>query len=106
MAVITVGGQFFEWDDAKSVSNLEKHGISFAEAVTVFFDVHSLLKADPIHSEEEDRFLLLGRSFERRMLAVVHVERGERLRIISARRTTLRERREYERRDKKSGMGR
>jgi uncharacterized DUF497 family protein len=100
MAVLKVGSLVFEWDDAKSDSNLDKHGVSFVEAATVFHDALGRLKRDSVHSGEEDRFLLIGISFERRIVAVVHVERGERFRIISARHATPRERREYERRDR------
>jgi uncharacterized protein len=105
MAVLTIGGVVFEWDDDKAASNLSKHGISFIEAVTVFRDKLGIMKRDIAHSTDEDRFLLIGISFERRILTVVHVERGERLRIVSARRATSRERRDYERRDRKGDVG-
>ncbi|MEO6807296.1 MAG: BrnT family toxin [Edaphobacter sp.] len=96
MAILKIGSLIFEWDDAKSVSNLSKHGVSFLEAVTVFHDGLGLLRRDTVHSTGEDRFLLIGISTERNILVVVHVERGERIRIISARRATPRERRTYE----------
>jgi uncharacterized DUF497 family protein len=96
MAILKIGSLIFEWDDAKSDSNVSKHGISFLEAASVFHDDLGLLQHDPIHSEGENRFLLIGVSFERRILIVVHVERGEQLRIISARAATPRERRDYE----------
>ena len=105
MAVLTIGGVVFEWDDEKAASNLNKHGISFLEAVTVFRDKAGILKRDIAHSTNEDRFLLIGISLERRIITVVHVERGERLRIISARPATPRERRGYERRDRKGDVG-
>jgi hypothetical protein len=106
MAVLRVGSVVFEWDDDKAASNLSKHRISFLEAVTIFRDDSGLLKRDVVHSDEEERFLLIGHSLERRMVSVVHVERGERIRIISARLTTRRERRDYERRDRKGSVGR
>jgi uncharacterized DUF497 family protein len=96
MSILKIGALVFEWDDAKSISNLNKHGISFVEAATVFHDELGLLKRDTIHSAVEDRFLLIGTSIERRIVIVVHVERGERIRIISARLATARERRDYE----------
>jgi uncharacterized DUF497 family protein len=100
MALFTLGNVVFEWDDAKADSNLSKYGVSFFEAATVFRDRLGLLKRDIANSDEEDRFVLIGTSFELRMVAVAHVERGTRLRIISARAATPRERREYERRDR------
>jgi len=105
MAVLTIGSVVFEWDDDKAASNLSKHGISFLEAATVFRDKLGILKRDIAHSTDEDRFLLIGISLERRIITVVHVERGERLRIISARPATPRERRNYERRDRKGELG-
>jgi hypothetical protein len=105
MAVLQIGNAVFEWDDEKAASNIVKHGISFLEAATVFRDHRGILKRDLAHSVNEDRFLLIGVSLERRIITVVHVERGERIRIISARPATPRERRDYERRDRKSDMG-
>lgn len=87
----------FEWDTDKADSNLQKHGVSFDEAAGVFWDEHGLLIADPDHSDHEDRFILLGISERLRVLVVVHCERGCRIRIISARRATANERRQYER---------
>lgn len=86
----------FEWDPAKADSNHEKHGVSFDEAATAFGDPLSLTIADPDHSDDEDRFVLLGETFAGRLVVVVHTERGERVRIISARLATPRERRSYE----------
>jgi len=86
----------FEWDPRKAVSNLVKHGVSFQEAATVFGDTLGRIVADPRHSLEEERLVLLGLSQEKRLLAVMFVERGEAIRIISARRATRRERRDYE----------
>ncbi|MBI3622037.1 MAG: BrnT family toxin [Nitrospirae bacterium] len=89
-------GLIFEWDEVKAGSNLRKHGISFEEAATVFGDYLSLTIADPQHSEGEERFVIIGRSHRGRTLVVVHTERGDRMRIISARLATPRERRAYE----------
>ncbi len=85
-----------EWDPAKADSNLEKHGLSFDEAATAFGDPLSLTIADPDHSDDEDRFVLLGETFAGRLVVVAHTERGERIRIIGARLATQRERRAYE----------
>jgi hypothetical protein len=86
----------FEWDDAKAKSNLAKHGVSFEEAATVFGDPLSLTIPDPAHSQAEGRFIILGQSHRRKLLVVVHTERGDDLRVISARRVNKRERRAYE----------
>lgn len=86
----------FEWDPAKAGANLAKHGVSFEEAVTVFGDPLSLSMPDPSHSEEEERFLVLGASTAHRLLVVAYAERPPRTRIISARKATRRERNEYE----------
>ncbi|MGH7562937.1 MAG: BrnT family toxin [Gemmatimonadota bacterium] len=69
----------FEWDSAKAEANERKHGVSFAEAATVFGDPLSAILPDPDHSEEEDRFLLLGRSSVGRILIVVATERDLRV---------------------------
>jgi uncharacterized DUF497 family protein len=91
--VVFEAGPFtLEWDDAKARSNRRKHGVSFEEAATVFIDPLALVFDDPDHSLGEQRFLLLGRSFARREPLVVHAERGDRLRIISARLAKHRER--------------
>lgn len=86
-----------EWDPAKAASNLRKHGVSFEEAATVLGDPLSVTLDDPDHSESEPRFLLLGRAVTDRLLIVAITERGEAVRIISARPMTPRERRAYER---------
>jgi hypothetical protein len=86
----------FEWDPAKAASNLKKHGVSFEEAVTVFADPLSLNLPDPLHSEDEQRFLVLGMSTSDRVLVVAYGERDDRTRIISARKATRRERHDYE----------
>lgn len=80
----------FEWDPAKAASNLRKHGISFAEAQTVFYDDFAVQFFDEENSETEARFLMLGMSSEAKLLLVCHCERdeGEVIRIISARKAT------------------
>ncbi len=90
----------FEWDDRKDSQNWRKHRISFEEAQTVFFDEQALLIADPDHSEEEERFILLGLSSTLRTLVVCHCYRqeGDVIRLISARRADPQEREEYENR--------
>jgi uncharacterized DUF497 family protein len=86
----------FEWDAAKAKKNLQKHGISFVEARTVFGDPLGRITDDPRHSGAEDRFVLLGLSEQQRLLAVMFTDRGEVIRIITARRATRRERSNYE----------
>jgi uncharacterized DUF497 family protein len=90
----------FEWDDRKNAQNRRKHGIPFEEAQTVFSDEQALLIADPDHSEEEERFILLGLSSALRTLVVCHSYRrgGDVIRLISARRADRQERDEYENR--------
>ncbi|MBO4395439.1 MAG: BrnT family toxin [Eubacterium sp.] len=88
----------FEWDSQKDLINQEKHGISFREAKTVFYDENALLEYDENHSESEDRFRILGCSDKGNILLVVHCIRDEDIiRIISARRSTSYEQKEYER---------
>lgn len=86
----------FEWDSAKAAANIRKHGVSFEEAATVFGDPLALNLPDPSHSQIEDRYLVLGSSQNDRLLVVAYAERGERTRIISARKATRRERNGYE----------
>jgi uncharacterized DUF497 family protein len=86
----------FEWDTNKARRNLAKHGISFEEASTVFGDPHSLTIPDPVHSALEDRLVIIGASHRGKLLVVVHTERGDNIRIISARLASRRERRSYE----------
>ncbi len=86
----------FEWDPDKAEGNIAKHGISFAEAATVFGDRLALTFHDPDHSDDEDRFLTFGHSTKNRLLVVSHTDRGDRTRIISARQATRRERKIYE----------
>jgi uncharacterized DUF497 family protein len=92
----------FDWDDAKSRVNTRKHGVSFEEAQSVFFDEAALEFPDPDHSADEDRFLMLGRSYLIRVLVVCHCYRVSEsvIRIISARKATPKERRAYGRRGK------
>jgi uncharacterized protein len=89
----------FEWDPRKATLNLRKHGVSFEDAQSVFSDENALLIDDPDHSEEEDRFVLLGLSQSLRLLVVVHCYRGEGkvIRIISARKADSQERSSYQR---------
>lgn len=87
----------FEWDGEKAAENLAKHAVSFAEASTVFADPLSRTIPDHAHSEEEERFVILGESASRRTLVVVHIYRAGNIRIISARKATPRERKDYER---------
>lgn len=86
----------FEWDPKKAEANLRKHGISFDEAKGVFRDPMLLIFADPDHSLEERRFLILGTSVQNQLLIVSYTERKSATRMISARKATRRERRTYE----------
>jgi hypothetical protein len=85
-----------EWDARKARENLRKHGVSFQEASSVFFDSLSATGDDPDHSADERRFVTFGVSSLGRLLVVAHAERGDAIRIISARRTTRAERNLYE----------
>ncbi|MCG6869121.1 MAG: BrnT family toxin [Gammaproteobacteria bacterium] len=87
----------FEWDEKKAASNNQKHGVSFEEARTVFYDENAIQFYDPDHSEEEDRFILLGLSFEPQVLVVCHCFREIEtvVRIISARKADRDEEQEY-----------
>jgi len=87
----------FEWDVKKAKSNIKKHGVSFDEAKTVFFDDQARLIADPDHSENEDRFILLGYSSTLRLLVVCHCYRSSEsiIRIISARQANKQETSSY-----------
>jgi uncharacterized DUF497 family protein len=87
----------FEWDEAKGQSNLNKHGVSFEEAKTVFSDELARLIPDPDHSVAEERFILLGTSMHSRLLVVCHCERRHGvIRVISARKASIHERKQYE----------
>ena len=87
----------FEWDNRKASGNVRKHGISFEEARTAFFDESAVLYHDPDHSDEEDRFLLLGNSFKLNTVVVCHCfrESENKIRIISARKADKSEQTEY-----------
>jgi uncharacterized DUF497 family protein len=85
-----------EWDPAKAAANLRKHGVSFEEAATALADDLAVTGVDPDHSRGESRFVTFGVSSAGRLLVVAHTERGDRLRVISARSATKRERRIYE----------
>jgi len=89
-------GLLFEWDPKKARLNLKRHGVSFDEASTAFRDPLSQTIEDPLHSENEERLVLIGRSIQGRLLVIVHTDRGERIRIISARLATKKERLRYE----------
>ena len=86
----------FEWDAEKAASNAKKHGVSFQEAATAFGDPFSVTIVDPDHSEDEDRYVLLGETYQGRLVVVVHTDREETVRIISARLASRRERKSYE----------
>lgn len=87
----------FEWDDRKAAANEKKHGVTFKEASSVFYDPHALVVADEAHSYEEDRFVIVGLSAVARMLTVCHCYRqtNEVIRIISARKATKNEENTY-----------
>jgi len=87
----------FEWDEKKASANLKKHGVSFEEARTVFFDEQAKLIDDPDHSDDEDRFVLMGLSSSLRIMVVCHCYRdtGNVIRIISARKATTSESKFY-----------
>ncbi|TDJ66124.1 MAG: BrnT family toxin [Planctomycetota bacterium] len=86
----------FEWDAQKARTNERKHGVSFDEAATAFGDPLSVTIPDPDHSDDEGRCVLVGSTYLGRILVVVHTDRGDNVRIISARRATKIERRAYE----------
>jgi uncharacterized DUF497 family protein len=86
----------FTWDPKKAAANLRKHRVGFPEAATAFADPLSITISDPDHSIGEERFILIGQSDRRRLVVVAHVERGELIRLISARPATRRERATYE----------
>ena len=86
----------FQWDRDKSALNRNKHGVTFDEAVTVFYDPLAATFGDPDHSIEEERLITVGYSAQGRLLVVCHTERSGAIRIISARRATARERKRHE----------
>ena len=90
-------GLRFDWDPDKARRNQRKHGVTFAEAVAIFFDDHGILIHDPDHSNEEDRFILIGMSAQLRVLVVNHTYREDDrlIRLISARKADALERRQY-----------
>ena len=89
----------FEWDPGKARQNHGKHRVSFQEAATAFGDPLAVTHPDPDHSASEQRFVTVGMSGAGRVLIVAHADRGESIRIISARKTTQREREHYEEKD-------
>ena len=93
----------FEWDPRKAAANVRKHGVSFAEAESAFYDDYATVTDDPDHSGDEARFLLLGMSAVLRVLVVVHCvrEAGSVIRLISARKATRSERAQYDARWKR-----
>lgn len=93
-------GLIFEWDGRKAGLNKSKHGISFEEASTIFGDERSLTIPDPAHSLVEERWIILGRSHAGKLLVVVFTERGDSIRIISARSASRKEKHAYEQKNK------
>ena len=87
----------FEWDDSKAQGNARKHGVTFDEALSAFYDKRQVAFYDPDHSDDEDREILIGHSKNGRLLLVVYTVRGETVRIISARRATRKEAEDYAR---------
>jgi len=94
-------GLLFEWDPEKARLNVKRHGVSFDEASTAFRDPLSRTIDDPLHSDDEERFVLIGQSHKGRTLVVVHTERADRIRIISARVATNKERSRHEEDEKR-----
>ena len=86
----------FEWDETKAAANIYNHGVSFDEAQTAFLDEWAIIYPDPDHSVREERLLILGTSHKRRLLIVSFAERGQKIRLISARKATRAERKKYE----------
>jgi uncharacterized DUF497 family protein len=97
MYIVLMNMLTFEWDDQKERANIKKHDVSFDEARTAFYDGNAIVFHDPDHSEEEDRFILLGLSFKPRALVVCHCFRKSEsvIRLISARRADQSEEQEY-----------
>jgi uncharacterized DUF497 family protein len=85
----------YEWDSGKAAANLNKHSVAFTEAATVFLDPLALTYRDPDHSEGEQRYVTIGESAQGRVILVAHLDRGDRIRIISARKATRKEVHEY-----------
>ena len=97
MYTVVMEGLTFTWDPTKAETNKNKHSVTFEEAQTVFYDENARLIYDPDHAETEDRFILLGFSARLRLLVVSHTYRADEtlIRIISARRATRKEQRQY-----------
>ena len=89
-------GLKFEWDRRKAVLNIKKHGMSFEDAATAFGDPLSVTIHDPKHSDDEDRFLLLGETQDKKLVVVAHTDRKDTIRLINARPATRQERKDYE----------
>ena len=87
----------FDWDERKNTANIKKHGVSFEEAQTVFLDENAIRYFDPDHSQDEDRFIMLGMSFKLRVLVVCHCYRASdsTIRLISARKANKKESQDY-----------
>lgn len=92
----TLKNVIFEWDASKAISNRKKHGVSFEQAVAVFRDPLALTFEDPDHSEDENREITIGHTEDTVLVLVSHTERKGRIRIISARKATRQERKQYE----------
>lgn len=86
----------YEWDPEKAKTNRRKHRVSFEEAATVFLDALAITYPDPAHSEEESREITIGYSAKLRVIFLAHMNRGARIRIITARKATAKERKQYE----------
>ena len=86
----------FEWHTEKAAKNIKRHDVTFEETSTAFSDSLSLTIDDPLHSDDEQQFALIGRSYKNRILVVIHTERGDNIRIISAKKATKKERGYYE----------
>jgi uncharacterized DUF497 family protein len=89
-------GLTFEWDSEKDEANLKRHGVSFSEAATVFADPLTITISDPDQSVGEERYVTVGLSYRQRVLVVAHRDDDDRMRIITARLATRRERKDYE----------
>ena len=89
-------GLKFEWDRRKAILNIKKHGVSFEDAATAFGDPLSVTIHDPKHSDDEDRFLLLGETQDKKLVVVAHTDRKDTIRLINARPAARQEREDYE----------
>lgn len=96
-------GMEFEWDKGKARTNLSKHKVSFEEAKTVFNDPLFIDFYDPDHSEDEERYIIIGQSEQKRLLVVAYTEREQKIRLISARETTRAEKEAYEENKQRNG---